>query len=484
MCDHCFVLPQIANNGGLWVIDPNNDQQMIKCQPNNSAAHRELYMYYHLKHSNILPIQDVKIINQKSDHRTGEKGTEYIHFTAKRCLPLTKHCVPLTKLKLSRKAKRKIFLDLVDTVAYLQSRQVHHQQILPKNIMLDDNMTPYLVNFDMCGSNNISRSYWNSPEIHESPFFHPTTEELLRGDSWSLGLLGLYLFADLDPYQFDSFKSDEKRKDYYPEILRGYFLHLKKVETNKIPSDIWRVIQTLLNGQMVTTHYQPDPIVPISDNYLRETVMLYYNPSTLLIASFVNQISVNHLSNYWENYLENLKELPTATKLEVIKLIGTCLDLNQSIQGRENKVKLVCFIYDYCLPLAYDKICTTESDLRFWEAAKKKLLELSAENSEELQKAITRRLPEIERVIEIIKCQLEEHTEKHRSENTGIAVVPMEVPNKFRSLEYNFVIVRGAPVSSPTVVGILDYPTSEMRLLTDSEKNKAKSLGLQVLQGV
>ena len=442
MCDSCSF-----SIGDKLSIDSNNPTKMIKCQVSNSSAYRELFMYYHLDHPNIPSIEDVTFIQDRN-----------VHFTMNRLMPFS-------KWELTLDQRRKIFLDLVDTVAYLQSRGIYHQNIRPGNIMLDNDNIPYLVNYQMACSEDYSTSCWNSPTIVGviGKGRVPTKEQLLKGDSWSLGLLGLYLFSDISISQFD-YSNEDISQDYLPEILRGYFLHLDKFSTKNIPSDILRVIKALLRGTLVTTNYDSDPLryseFSFSIKDQRDLITLYYSP---IVRSKESEL---------EKKLADLMKLPTETKQEVVKLVKSTLDLTESLVEKKDKIKVVCFTYNYALPLAYDKFTSGDPELNFWQTSKRKLLEFSQENIPEIDELVRNKLPEIEDIIGSFN--------RPTPNEIMIRVVPMGVPNKYHELDHGFVIVQDPVSLKLTVIGVKEWGT-DIRPLTEQEKYIARSLGVSVL---
>ena len=372
MCDYCSSL-KLEGEGtfGRIMVDPHDPNQVIKCQSSdNESVDRELFMYYHLDHPNIPKIKDVNIVKSRCK--------EYIHFTMKKYTTLSKNDLTIEN-------KRKIFLDLVDVVAYLQSRNMYHQDIRPENIVLDSDMKPYLIDYGMTCDTFCCKSYYTSPDILDSD--QPSLKMFMKGDSWSLGLLGLHLFCEEDIYQwaYDHFS--------VPCALKGKFLHLKKSDVSTVPSDILQVIKALLRGKFITTKYQKDPLdfETFNRSNQRETIMLYYNPP----------IETSERKENISDLISRLRNYPTETKDDMINVIRTVIDMErwQKIK-REERVDMIHFLYDYLLPLAVNKFGKGPSIDRFWDVCIRKLEEF--EHEPELKGWVKTKLPELKSILGMV----------------------------------------------------------------------------------
>ena len=181
------------------------------------TVYRELMMYKWLNHTNIPKISTINYCkNRKQIKYSFNLPDGYTTYTT------------LNKYNNNNNNNNQIIFDqLINVVAYLNSRGVYHQNLLPENIyILSGNKNPlvWLTNFSMANHNHANSRSCNDPSIiekwHTSQPFN--TDELCDGDLWSVGMLGIYLFYDRDVYEWIDNHADDETIDLCYTI-RGKF---------------------------------------------------------------------------------------------------------------------------------------------------------------------------------------------------------------------------------------------------------------------
>ena len=256
MCHFCSQKKILDKGGYGYIVASEKDATMItKCQPTyDDSATRELLMYHLLDHPNIPKISNVTLVNQ--DRK------DYVHFDMKR---LTSFPDYIQYYNPDTEIRKNIYLDIIDALAYIQSRNVYHQDIRPENILIDTTTDKaYLIDFGLACDTFVSRSGWTDPlitEFYYTEYEAPSTKVMMKGDSWSLGLLGLYLFCDEEIYEWTNQFDDECMDVAYS--LRGRFdfgLDRAHLDLDEIPEDILGIIKCLMNRRNITNGYKSDMI--------------------------------------------------------------------------------------------------------------------------------------------------------------------------------------------------------------------------------
>ncbi len=112
-----------------------------------------------------------------------------------------------------------IMKDLVKALNYLHNHGIIHNDVKPDNIMIDNNLTPILVDFGVSCINSITKcSIGNTesmccknisgPNILVSPETLQNKAYFAQSDIWSLGITFYIVSTDGDyPFDYDNIKS-------------------------------------------------------------------------------------------------------------------------------------------------------------------------------------------------------------------------------------------------------------------------------------
>ena len=402
MCDSCCSQTIIGRGGYGYVVEHDKFDDIVqKCQPTyNDAPFRELIMYYHLDHPNIPKIFDTQYIKEVSKN--------YIHFSMKRYVPLKEY---YHIIKDDIETKRKIFLDIVKAVSYLQSRNVYHQDIRSDNVLIDINTNPvtaYLVDFGLSCADYVAIAGWIDPDISEYYYTHykaPPHETRIAGDSWSLGLFGVYLFCDDEIYEWVGCVDDETMDIVY--FLKGRFgfgLEKAHLDLKEGPEDILEIIQALINRTSITNGYEYDPINMSGFNQLNTTtdklsyVQELYGEILIVDKLYGEILIVDNISREIDEYIETTREKRIESRSDGIAIIKDLLNKCETNIGGHNKVKLVYLLYDHLLPQVYDYF---KPDFSFWNTVIRKLEELQQEPGVDLSDLVERRMGELKERLDI-----------------------------------------------------------------------------------
>lgn len=379
MCDTCSKFKCIHYNS---VYDLKNGM-VSKCKNVVNSSFREVILYNLLNHPNIPKISNLFITNQNQE--------KYIHFQMKKLVPLDEYYI---QIKTNTVKKWKIFRELVSVVMYLGCRGLYHQNICPDNVLIDtETDTPYLIDYEFCGHSYTVRRSWTDPLISEcyyQTFDTPSKEMMMEGDIFSLGLLGVWLFIDSNIYQWTYGYDDETPeftylvKDRFGSGLRNNNFKLDNIDEYKLRlldrmmgtntkdriiamAEIYKVTENELNAW-------DDPIdinglnKMTEDNMMKKVIDLYGLNCCL-------DNNDNCLDNM-NKYIDMNKTTPIESYVEAVKIIKDILSMVENEPKTENKVKLVCFLYDHIIPRCYDYI----NNSKFWRVVIDKLEELKLEN--------------------------------------------------------------------------------------------------------
>lgn len=407
MCFSCNR-KTIIGEGGYGIITKSNrpdkssikgsksktNQMVTKCQPlNSSSPSRELLFYHYLNHPNIPKIYNCELIYTEEER--------YLHFDMKRMISLMDY---LNEKDMRIKDLISVYISLVDTVSYVQSRWIYHQDIRPENILLDASVSPpipYLIDFGLTSDTLICKRGWNDPAITEWCCFNtgaPPIEMLLEGDSWSLGLLGIYMFADREIYDWtDALKP--KRKSMV-RALRNRFEGGSEnwdVDLDQVPEEVIELIELLLRRTLITNGYKEDRIHMREFNDL-ETVGGAFRYVNKIYTSRGNPIKETFMfsdGTTLDQYITNLKTSRIESSEAAIKTMKEIISKLDQISTVQFEMELIRTIYNDVLPRCYQYIDCA----KFWITAKEKLKEIgraAPKYGYDMSGLIEEKLPELD----------------------------------------------------------------------------------------
>lgn len=317
--------------------------EVTKCNENGL---RELFFFSNLNHPNIPKIYDV---------RNDEK---MVYYKMKKCVPLSEYDYP---------NKLKLFNSILETITYLHSRGIYHQNIHPDSILIDpETNIPYLIDFSSSNSKHIVRSEWVDPVLNDFPYDDfPSDKTLMEGDYWSLGILGIYLFYDHDIYDKLWFDSED-----------GY---------EGLPADFEidsydDTIKSLLNKNL-----EINIVDPLDSDFLNKSKPWF---ETVELLKKLGSINLNDL------YVGELKKTIISNHKEGITCINGIINKLTQIQNNDIRIKIIYVMYDNILPQCYGYF-----NDRFWLSVIDKLGEFYNSHPDIFDDLYIRRINQLEYVL-------------------------------------------------------------------------------------
>ena len=191
---------------------------------------------------------------------------------------------------------------MINVVAYLNSRGVYHQNLLPESIYVlsGPNVKPlvWLTDFSMANHNHTNSRGCNDPNLIEKWYTSQpiNTDDLCNGNLWSLGMLGIYIFHDRDIYDWIDTHADDETIDLC-YIIRGRFGYgLERAHCDSGPPNPENniIINDLLLYKSPLT-IRDSCIIPIFDNTIETHKLLKVETYNNYIVSVCND---NKTRNY------------------------------------------------------------------------------------------------------------------------------------------------------------------------------------------
>lgn len=157
------------------------------------AVEEEIRIHQTLVHPNIVPIIDVvyekRVIILVMEYFPNGDLFQFIHSQV-----------------LSMEERLKIFMKIIDAVAYIHSHGIAHLDLKPENIFLRQDLTPMIADFGCCETpvtRKINPNY-NGTYYYCSPEFLDGTQFDNRpADVWALGIILYVIFAHHYPWRED-----------------------------------------------------------------------------------------------------------------------------------------------------------------------------------------------------------------------------------------------------------------------------------------
>jgi len=112
-----------------------------------------------------------------------------------------------------------MFVQIVDAVKYIHSRNICHRDLKLENILLDDSNSPKLCDFGFCGvqtSNAHLRTPCGSPLYTAPEIFSQGSYDGMKADIWSLGVVLYTLCAGARPWVYTNYSELVDRIRYEP----------------------------------------------------------------------------------------------------------------------------------------------------------------------------------------------------------------------------------------------------------------------------
>lgn len=108
-----------------------------------------------------------------------------------------------------------IFIQLIETIIYCQSKGIYHCDIKPENILIDNNYNIYLCDFGLSTTSktiipnmNIGSSYYMAPERILIDYNDNTIFKTEKTEVWSLGILLINLTCNNNPWSIANHLED------------------------------------------------------------------------------------------------------------------------------------------------------------------------------------------------------------------------------------------------------------------------------------